>query len=385
MKTDSRLRQTRQKLGLAKQSLISDAGLGNALRRSIGLATPREPPIGYLGFARQGNAGDDAILLGHTRSLAPARLAMLPLAWERETLSLLGNLRGRALFHGVLVGGGTLVGRPEWRRRLGLALAGQSGPLALTGVGVEDPEFSGRRSYTDPDELRRWSEILEGAAHVTVRGPRSAELLRDVGIQAPVASDPALLLAYDRAPVERTQPKLLGVNLADPEDEYRGSGSRVWDACYSALRTVLSSGWRVRLLPFDRKDLVVAEAMCRALDGRAEVVRSFARVDVLIDSIAECDVLVGQRLHSTVLAAAAAVPALAIDYRPKCRDFQLSINRGEWTISTLDITAASVVDAVSALHERRDYHADQIHMQVLRARSKLAADNRHLRDLLVPA
>ena len=346
--------------------------------RSRGLATSATPPIAYLGFNRRGNAGDDAIFLAHERSLPGARLAPLPLEFERATLALLGRARRRPLHAGILVGGGTVVGRPQWRERLQLGVRAQAGPVAFTGVGIEDPEFEGARQHADAGELARWAELLGGAAHLSVRGPRSAELLRDIGIEAPVVSDPALLLGPDAPTADRVRPKLLGVNVADPEDQYAGTGSRVLDAATEALRDLQRSGWSVRLLAFDRKDLELARALGRALDGRAEVVAGHADVDGLLGAIAECDVLVGQRLHGVVFAAAMGVPALAIDYRPKCRDFQLSIGRGEWTVSTLEITAGRLRDAVVELHEGRAEHARQIEAEVAAAKQKLRAGEREL-------
>jgi polysaccharide pyruvyl transferase len=369
----------------ARSTLFDENGLRRAVQRSRGLALPQVPPVGYLGFAARGNAGDDAILLAHRRVLAPVRLGLLPLHAEPQVLSLLGRLRDRPLFGGVLVGGGTVLGRGAWRRPLAHALAAHPGPLMVTGAGVEDPAFGGTRSHTDRDELERWAELLSGAAHLTVRGPRSAELLREVGVDAGVVSDPALLLGPARVPSERVRPKLLGLNVADPEDQYAGTETQAADACTRAVRTLLASGWTVRLLPFDRRDLAVALALRRAVGGRVEIVRRFANVDGLLDAIAECDVVVGQRLHSVVLAAAVAVPALAIDYRPKCRDFQLSIGREPWTVSTVDITAERILDAVSALHEQRERHCAEIADEVRRARATLLDGERHVQRLVAGA
>ena len=107
----------------------------------------------------------------------------------------------------------------------------------------------------------------------------------------------------------------------------------------------------------------------------------FSDVDALQRSIAECDVLVGQRLHSVVLAAAVAVPAVAIDYRPKCRDFQLSIDREDWTVSTTDITTALMLDTVNAHHQQRPYHAERIQVAVARAKVALRAGEEELQRL----
>ena len=382
MTVRTRLRPLRQAVARAESLVRYDTGMPRNLTRSRELVTAGEAPVGYVGFAGRGNAGDDAMLLAHRRALAPVRLGLLPLDREPATLSLLAAARRRPLFSGVLVGGGTLLGRAEWRRRLERALAAEPAPIALTGVGVEDPAFTGTGHYTDIDELHRWAPLLRNAAHLTVRGPRSAELLREVGVEAPVVSDPALLLAPERAPIGHVRDRLLGVNVADPEDQYAGTGSRVSETTVAALRTLLGSGWTIRLLAFDRKDLALARTLRRSLDGRPEVVERFADIDALLTAIAECDVLVGQRLHSVVLAAAVAVPALAIDYRPKCRDFQRSIGRGAWTVSTLELSAGRLLDAVAELHEERDRHAAEIHAEVHRAKELLVAGEREVRRLL---
>ena len=365
------LRAARHAVRRAEAATLSREGLPANLRRSAGLGGGVAPPVGYLGFAGRGNAGDDAILLAHRRSLPTMDLALLPLEWERETLAVLDRVRRSRLHSGVLVGGGTVVGREAWRRRLDLAQRRCPGPIVFTGVGIEDPAFHGEMQHTHGDELSRWKDVLSDAAHLTVRGPLSAQLLRDIGIEAPYVSDPALLLGPDQPEGSTFRPKLLGLNIADPEDQYRGTRRRVFDACTAAVRTLLQSGWTVRLLPFTRRDLILARALCQALNGRVDIVASFADVDRLLALIAECDVLVGQRLHAVVFAAAVAVPALAVDYRPKCRDFQLSIGRGEWTVSTLDITGDMVVDGVTRLHEARTQHAGQIHDAVVKAKSAL--------------
>jgi polysaccharide pyruvyl transferase WcaK-like protein len=359
-------------------------GTRSALQRSAGLLRGQDAPIGYLGFAGRGNLGDDAILLAHVRALALRRLALLPLESERVAYATLRRLRPRPLFHGVLMGGGTLLGRSPWRRRLELALATCDGPVAITGVGVEDPEFRGARVYTDREELARWTDLLGRADHLTVRGPRSAELLRDIGVQAAVVSDSALLLAPEVPPATVVQPKLLGVSIADPEDRHAGTGDRVQKACLDALNALSRAGWRARLLAFDRRDHQLAEALARRLDARPEIVSPAAGVDAMLRSIGECDVLVGERLHSIVLAAAAAVPALAIDYRPKCQDFQDSIGRGEWTVRSTDITARTILEAVAQLHHERAHHVQAIQEEVAHARTLLVEGERAVQRILAP-
>ena len=225
-----------------------------------------------MGFAGRGNAGDDAILLAHRRSLPMLDLALLPLEWESETLAVLDHVGRHRLQSGLLVGGGTLVGRAAWRRRLNAAQGRCPSPVLFTGVGVEDPAFRGTGTRAMAT-LARWTDILGAAAHLTVRGPLSAQLLRSVGIEAAYVSDPGLLLGPDSPTGTTFRPKLLGLNVADPEDQYRGTRQRAFDACVAAMRTLLRSGWTVRLLPFTHRDLILAGAVSEALDRRVEIFR----------------------------------------------------------------------------------------------------------------
>ena len=46
----------------------------------------------------------------------------------------------------------------------------------------------------------------------------------------------------------------------------------------------------------------------------------------MITALSECDVFVGMKLHSQILAICAGVPTLAIEYQPKTVDF-MSLHR----------------------------------------------------------
>ena len=53
-----------------------------------------------------------------------------------------------------------------------------------------------------------------------------------------------------------------------------------------------------------------------------------------IDLIASAEVVVGERLHACVLAAAVSTPFIGIEYRPKLRDFAESVDRGDLVVRT---------------------------------------------------
>ncbi|WP_234881532.1 polysaccharide pyruvyl transferase family protein, partial [Mycolicibacterium smegmatis] len=180
-------------------------------RRPVEGAATVRPLVGYLGWHGRGNLGDDAIYDAVCAQLPGAGFVDLPVL-PGERLRAVVSGRNRLLRRSAqVIGGGTLIGRRHWRRVAGhgLKLTGTHGSYAI-GVGVEDPVFEGRRSGSGPDELRRWIPLLSRFRVVSVRGPRSAQLLADAGLEVTVAGDPALLL--DRPQVV-PQDGVIGLNL----------------------------------------------------------------------------------------------------------------------------------------------------------------------------
>jgi polysaccharide pyruvyl transferase WcaK-like protein len=87
----------------------------------------------------------------------------------------------------------------------------------------------------------------------------------------------------------------------------------------------------VTLVPFCRTDFVQALEMHRELGERVRLLDFWAPpiaedLDVFLSELARLQFMVGERLHSAVLAAAMTVPFVAIPYKPKCLDFVGSID-----------------------------------------------------------
>ncbi|MEW1958804.1 polysaccharide pyruvyl transferase family protein [Kineococcus sp. NPDC059986] len=327
--------------------------------------------ISYLGFAGQRNIGDDAILEAHQRWTLGRPVNQLPVHHVPEVLS-----RARAAGpNPVLLGGGTLVGRADWLARVkAFDGAGLASSWSLMGVGVEDPTFSGRRVHASWDDLKAWADVLPTFGEVTVRGPLSQGILAEVGVDSRVVGDPALFFAHDRVPVE-TDGDLVGMSVAVPEDVWGGDPGAVVTALSEAARLLVQQGRRVRLLAMHPADLAPSEAVARAV-GRGEAVEVLSppTTDDFVSAVRDCSVVVGQRLHAVVLASAVGVPSLAIEYRPKCLDFQLSIDRGDWTLSTRGLDAGDVVERAQELLEQRDEHSAAVQVGVARLVGELSAD-----------
>jgi polysaccharide pyruvyl transferase WcaK-like protein len=265
-----------------------------------------------------------------------------------------------------------VVGRRNWRLLLeatGLLLARRR-PWHLIGIGVEDPAFGGKNSFSAGGELARWTGLCRRFDRVTVRGPRSAALLDAVGVHAEVVGDPALL----HEPAEATSPrdKLLGVNLGFGDDLWGHDHERVIDSVAELVRGAVVDGWSVRFVVINPKDRRFAQEAVRragAPDERAEIRAAYTVPDYFA-AVGDCTVLVAERLHALVLAAAAAVPIVGLEYQPKCADFLASVGAAERSVRTDVVTPEILREHVDELAGGRAAESVRLsgEVDVLRAR-----------------
>jgi polysaccharide pyruvyl transferase WcaK-like protein len=252
----------------------------------------------------------------------------------------------------------------------------------MIGAGVEDPAFQGRHAFSGRGELKRWAGILRSFETVTVRGPLSAELLADVGIEARVVGDPALLLRPGLG-APTTEPGVIGVNLGYGDDLWGHDQDAVVRAVAAGLRLVVGRGHHVRFLVANRSDLLQAQD-CAALVGLGDKpdIRIAVSPGEFLTEVSRCEAFVGQRLHGVVLATAAGVPSVMLEYQPKCLDFMRSIDRAKWSIRTDAIRPKVLAQMLGELAEGRAEHAAEIERSVEPLRQELERETRKLGTLL---
>jgi polysaccharide pyruvyl transferase WcaK-like protein len=342
------------------------------------LASPRRqlkgPGIAYIGWIGHKNLGDEAIYEALQGQLPGRRFESVPL-WPRELLDASRSRRVRALRRStLLLGGGTVLGRSYWRYHLWTALAlVPTRPAFMIGAGVEDPAFKGVGSPGNSRELRRWPAIFRRFHAVTVRGYRSQALLADQGIDSRVVGDPGLLLTA--APDSEVSPGLIGVNLGFGDDLFGHDHGAVVTEAAAMCRKLLAAGRQVRFLVANPADMPPL-GHCLSLIGDhagVEVIDCSAPTTYM-RAVAECEVVVAERLHAAVLACAAHVPTISLAYQPKCFDFMSSVDRQEWCVRTDQVSAEDLVSRVEALSARRTSESVGLKANVERMRVTLRSE-----------
>lgn len=334
----------------------------------------RRGVLAYVGWLGYGNAGDEALLDAFRLSLPQRPLAHV--SHERLLrLAAAGRLlRGRV--SAALLGGGTLIGHETFRRQLEWLLAAAPGSRGFAvGTGVLDPDFPDRPPGEAQRELERWRPLLARLDRISVRGPRSLELLERLGVEARLVGDPALLLRAPAAVAPAPEP-VLGLNVGFARNTWGGDPAGLLDSVAAVAERWLADGGRVELFPMWAADLPLVRAAAGRIRGPVPIVHEFDDLQTLLARIARCHVFVGMKLHSVVLAAAAGVPGVMIEYHPKCRDFQASIGRERYTVRTDELRPDPLAELTFELAAARDVQADELTRAVEQRRCALVEELR---------
>jgi polysaccharide pyruvyl transferase CsaB len=364
---------------------------------------PRTLIAGWYG---NGNVGDEAILHGIARavrahaegypltafSASPSHTAATaPVKATRRSLPLRGSqlfveIATLAVYRFYVLGGGGLLkdmgGRSgNCHRWLWPVRAAQlAGKTTMTyAIGAEMIEFEASK--------RIIRSTLDRCELVTVRDPASSRLLKDIGVRANivVTADPAVLLQRDDAPrvtVDHPEPMLAvtlrhwftsSYHVDNPGlvDRLHGEVARALD------RLVAEFNARVLFVPFREDpiddDRVICGDVAALMRFRERAtITSVPSPEQAAEHFRAASFAIGMRLHSTILAAAAATPFVAIGYMPKVRDFLQHAGTPDALIELSDANSTGAIENKIVESFRARHRARQTLLRTMPLHRKLA-------------
>lgn len=325
----------------------------------------------YLGHVGYGNLGDEA-LFSATADLFGDDVCF----YWRERMGFPATLLPRSALDAIFLGGGTIIKGPSRHlKRVREAMQRYPGAkFVVFGTGVGDAALWERFGY--PTDTRGWLDTLEQSAYLGVRGPLSKKHLEQWGIQreVKVIGDPVLWYARE-AIRPKSLEKRVGLNLGPSAGRIHGADeAAVLDFGAELIRCLDASGWRITLFPMVEDDVAyLLQAVDKAGVGPMAMHTGFDDLPATLEAIEAQDVFVGEKLHSVVFACCVYTPAVMLEYRTKCLDFMLSINRGEWTFRTDELDVERVYQAVTDLYAATDDHQQALFGEMQRWKRELRA------------
>jgi polysaccharide pyruvyl transferase WcaK-like protein len=250
-----------------------------------------------------------------------------------------------------MIGGGTLLFRGGCAEAAAGA-ASSSRSVFVFGTGAADPEFG------EVQDKELWNAVLERCFYVGVRGFRTQNALRELGYARPVEvlGDPALLLEAPEGPEERDNRHIV-VNICNTRHKrlWGGDNLAVRARVVECARKLIQGGWKVTFVSFESRNDAYVQAAVREVGG-ADFVNGYHSLEATMRLLGRSYLLIGEKLHSIVFAAAAGTPFISLEYRPKCRDFAESVGCGHMVLRTDSFSS----DALLARVEDVKHHYDAL-------------------------
>jgi GT2 family glycosyltransferase len=288
--------------------------------------SPEPPGVTYIGWLGKNNFGDD-VMLQSIQALLPNAVVGRNLPDRRRM---------------VMLGGGTLVNRVRYLEDLRRYDTPRVERVVF-GSGVADPAYWGQ---TEP--VPEWLNFLDRCGYVGVRGPRSAALLREWGYTGSleILGDPGLSV-IPPADVERND-GLVVISPAWTDGElWGGDDGAVFSELATTVRSLRDRGRQIAYLScFAGDDRHIMEIMRQSDTSDARYLAAYDDIDGGIRLLAEAGVVIAERLHAAVIAAACGTPFVGIEYRPKMRDFASSVEHEAMVIRSDEVDAGRLVAMV---------------------------------------
>jgi polysaccharide pyruvyl transferase CsaB len=194
------------------------------------------------------------------------------------------------------------------------------------------------------------AQMLSAADALFLRDPESIRLARELGVRRVItfAADPVLTLSPHPSLTRVHVPVRIAVAL----HEWPG-GEIVADRVANALRPMLARAEIILVVMQDR-DTAITGRVAERLGQRVRIVGADRSVADRVAAIQSASLVIGMRLHSLILAAAAGRRFVAITYDPKVEAFARMLRQpiaGSVSAPPGEDTMRAVVEAQLKVHD----------------------------------
>ncbi len=347
----------------------------SALLEDIGFLTTSKPKVAYHGCVYE-NLGDK-ILLNAFRALFSPDFFLYSKHYWGKLLRMSGQEHTPFLVS--FLGGGTLINVSK--SFLELMMKCKARVNVVFGTGVADPTFlnSLKNSYCD---IPSWVDYLNTCKYIGVRGPHSASILRDGGVnqEIKVIGDPALWFA-DSTVKKKQMTKTIGINLGYTNGNlWGGSDEKIASVMISFIKHLVQSGWHLKFFPVWKEDIPFLTHIIRSagLIPQEVVLGNYMNVHRFKKELRKVDLFIGEKLHSVILAACTYTPHIMIEYRPKCRDFMESLNLGQYNLRCDKLEPEMLMHLSETIYEKTESIQEYLFTKVNMIRSNLIKEARSI-------
>ncbi len=313
--------------------------------------------IGYLGWTGHKNLGDEAMFYSF-KQLFPKQ-HVYPYNYLKEYPRLENRVRPKNL-RAITLGGGTLINsKGSFQNFEEVFHYHPDTPIFTFGTGVKNPHFwNSVQSWEN--ELQDWIKYLKRCDYVSVRGPLSKKLLSEKGFtNAEIIGDIALSLANDEI-IPKTHNKKIAINIGSGSGKIWGNEDQFIKDMKKVVIKLLEQDWHVTLFSVWEKDTENLKSLSEMIDRPISIFPAYKSISKAFDFLSKQDVVIGEKLHSVILAHCVHTPAIMLEYRPKCLDYMLSMGMEKFNIRTNEISYRVIINLLEELYSKTNLIQKQL-------------------------
>jgi polysaccharide pyruvyl transferase WcaK-like protein len=280
----------------------------------------------------------------------------------------------------VMLGGGTMFNAGSYYRNKVERVDGPNNERIVFGTGMRGPEL-----YGETEAYERWDPFLRSSLLVGVRGPHTLDSMRAWGYdgRAEIIGDPALSLGVPEG-IEPVAGRVVLSPVFTSGESWGKDDDAVFDQFAATIDRLTAEGREVVMMTaHSNDDRWALEIMRNAGHPDLSYLAGYDDLDNSLRLIASADLVIGERLHAVVLAAAMGTPFVAVEYRPKVRDFAASVGREDVVVRTDAIERLDEV--IDLALERSAEHAEETAAAVAEFRRRQADAATVIQAALLPA
>ncbi|MBN2016779.1 MAG: polysaccharide pyruvyl transferase family protein [Candidatus Cloacimonetes bacterium] len=309
--------------------------------------------IGYIGWVGHKNLGDEAMLIAF-KSLFKAH-TIFPYSKIKSYPRMESKLRPKEL-SAIVLGGGTLINSQGSFDIFKNTFKNYTNGIKFSfGSGVKNPVFwKNVKGWSNT--ISEWAQYLKKCEYVSVRGPLSKEILNDAGLdKVELIGDIALTLAGENM-MKKQKRKSVAINIGACSGRLWGTEELLLQKMTELIYKLIEKDWNITLFSVWDKDVDLINILIEKVGKPIPKFEGFRSIAKTLKFLEKCDVVIGMKLHSVILAHCAYTPAIMLEYRPKCLDYMLSMNLDKYNVKTDQIEPNHVMSLLNEIYQTSEQY-----------------------------
>lgn len=319
----------------------------------------------YIGWVGNHNLGDEILYEAHIKLFEKFSIVHFKIS---KFLVLYSKINKQKSFICGILGGGTLINSSRWWLKEVIYIQNKGIPVFCFGTGVTlDNSQTEEKDKYNIKISNEWYEVLKKFDFIGVRGPYSKVKLIELGLKnVVIIGDTVLSLAKDTY-IKKSEINRIGINIGlNKYYEDPTKNERYLYELILLIRSLIKQGYYIDLLPAWEKDVMINKKVCNVInDNKCQLKICFSSLSNYTSEIEKCNLFIGQKLHSTIIACMNRIPSIMIEYDYKCRDFMASIDMEKYTIGIEDFNFKEINKKIKEIINDYEYIQSNINKNII--------------------